>query len=156
MAAQEFHSVAPEDLTASLVSGEAGLMMAEIHEPSPTSGPFHQATPSSRPTAAAIVTALAGIWAIVNGFAVFMIGTYVHIFSIAMLYMGMGAANVVLGLVGLYAGYSVYNLKSSGKSLGIAVNVILIVANIIVLAVGLLGLALCIVSIILLAMYKPS
>lgn len=131
-------------------------MMAEIPESEASSGPYHQPTPANRPTGAAIVTAVAGFWAMFNGFFVFLIAIYAPGSSLAMFIMAMGVANMLLGLVGFYAGYSVYNLESRGKGLGIVVDIILIVANLILLAIGFLGLALCIISIIALVMYKPS
>lgn len=131
-----------------------GLMMAEISDPTPDPGPYQQPMYGGRPTAAAIVTAITGIWAGYNGFILLIIGNYIPDFSLAMMFMGIGSANIILGLVNIFAGYGVYNFKSSGKALGIVANIIIIVLNIILMAIGLVGIALCIISIILLGMYN--
>jgi hypothetical protein len=131
-------------------------MMAEISTPPPAIRPTYQRTYGNRPTGAAIITAIAGLWAMFNGYFVFMIGNYTPIFGYAMIIMGTGALDMVLGLVLLFAGYSAYNMKSSAKGLGIGVNIVMIIINIMfIMGIGLLGLALCVISIIALASYNP-
>ncbi len=130
-------------------------MMAEIATPPSAPRPAYQQSYGSRPTGAAIITVIAGIWAAFNGFILVVVGNYYPFFSTAMIYMGLGVGNIVMGLLCFVAAYLAYTLKSSGKALGILANVIIIVMNIIVMAVGLLGMGLCIVSIIALAMWNP-
>ena len=128
-------------------------MMADIQTPRPNSVPYTQSSFGDRPTAAAIVTSIAGIWAAYNGFILFIVGNYIPDFSFAMMVMGMGIGNIILGLLNIVVGYGVYNNKSIWKGIGILSNIIIIVLNIIIMGIGLMGFALCIISIILLLMY---
>jgi hypothetical protein len=130
-------------------------MMAEIATPPSAPRPAYQPDYGSRPTGAAIITVIVGIWTAFNGFILFIVGNYYPFFSTAMVYMGLGVGNIVMGLLCLFAAYLAYTMKSSGKALGILANVIIIVMNIIVIAIGLIGFGLCIVSIIALGMWNP-
>jgi len=127
--------------------------MAEIQTPRQDSSSYTRSPFGDRPTAAAIVTAIAGIWTAYNGFILFIVGNYIPEFSFAMMVMGIGISNVILGFLNIIAGYSVYNLKASGKVLGILANIIIIVLNIIIMGIGLMGFVLCFISIILLLIY---
>ena len=129
--------------------------MAEISTPPSAPSPTYQPSYGSRPTGAAIITVIAGIWAAFNGVVLFIVGNYYPYFSTAMTYMGLGVGNIVMGLLCFIAAYLAYSMKPSGKALGILANIIIIVMNIIVMAVGLLGMGLCIVSIIALAIWNP-
>ncbi|TET09409.1 MAG: hypothetical protein E3J86_08295 [Candidatus Thorarchaeota archaeon] len=136
-------------------SEKMGIMMAEISTPPSAPSPYTQSSYGNRPTGAAIITVIVGLWTAFNGYILFLVGNYTPIFSIAMLIMGMGIGNILMGLVCLFAAYSVYSMKSSGKGLGIGANIIIIIMNIIIMGIGLLGIGLCIVSIIALAMWNP-
>ena len=129
--------------------------MAEISTPPTAPSPYTQTTYGNRPTGAAIITVIAGLWAAFNGFILFIVGNYTPIFSWAMIIMGLGIGNIVMGLVCLFAAYNAYNMKTSGKGLGIGANIIIIILNIIIMGIGLLGIGLCIVSIITLAVWNP-
>jgi hypothetical protein len=130
--------------------------MAEISSPPPVTRPTYQRTYSSRPTGAAIITAIAGIWAIINGYSVFMIGNYIPSFSFAMMVMASGGLDMFLGFILIFAGYGAYKMNSGGKPVGIGANIVIIIINLMfIMGIGLLGLALCIISIVALAMYNP-
>ncbi|NHI90698.1 MAG: hypothetical protein EAX87_14350 [Candidatus Thorarchaeota archaeon] len=133
-----------------------GIMMADIHTPPLAPTPRYRQTYASRPTGAAIVTGIAGAWAIFNGYAVFMVGNYIPIFDIAMFIMMMGGLNMLLGFLEIFAGYRIYNFKRSAKGLGIVANIVLIVINLIIFAIGLIGMALCVISLIALGMANPN
>ncbi|MHA2081749.1 MAG: hypothetical protein ACW99H_11455 [Candidatus Thorarchaeota archaeon] len=136
-------------------SGKLGIMMAEISTPPAAPRTSYKPSYGNRPTGAAIITVIAGIWAAINGYFLFMVGNYTPIFNIAMMFMGLGAGNIAMGLVCMFAAYLAYSMKSSGKGLGILANIIILVMNIIVMGIGLVGMGLCIVSIIVLAMWNP-
>jgi hypothetical protein len=133
-----------------------GIMMADIYTPPLAPTTRYQQTYGGRPAAAAVVTGIAGAWVIFNGYAIFMVGNYIPYFDIAMLVMGMGGLNMLLGLVEIYAGYSIYNFKPSAKTIGIVANIVLIVINLIIFAIGLIGMALCVISLFALGMANPN
>ena len=139
----------------SLSCERLGIMMAEIPTIPSAPGSAYQSSNGSRPIGAAIITALAGIWTAFNGVLLFLVGNYTPFFSVAMIFMGLGIGNIVMGLVCFFAAYSAYSMKSSGKAVGIVANIVILAMNMIVMVIGLLGMGLCIVSIIALAMWNP-
>jgi len=132
-----------------------GIMMAEISTPPSAPSPYTQSSYGNRPTGAAIITVIVGIWAAFNGYILFLVGNYTPIFSWAIVIMGLGIGNMVMGVVCFFAAYKAYSMKSSGKGLGIGANIIIIIMNLIIMGIGLLGIGLCIVAIIALAMWNP-
>jgi len=130
------------------------VTMAEIHEPKPS---VSYQSSGSRPIAAAIVTFIAGLWSAFNGYLVFLVGNYTAVFRIAMGIMMIGIGMILLGIFDIYVAVSVYNYKVNSKGFGIISNIGIILLNVIfVLFIGLIGLALCVISIILLAMLKNN
>ena len=125
--------------------------MAEIQEP-PSSSVNYQSS-GSLFMGTAIVTILAGLWSAFNGFSVFLVGNYVPVFRIAMGVMMIGIGMILLGVFDLYVGWNVYRRKTNSKGFGIISNTGIIILNVFfIFAIGLLGLALCAISIIGLAM----
>jgi len=129
-------------------------MMAEIYD----SGPSEKYQSSgSRNIGTAIVTFLAGLWSVINGFFVFLIGNYNPIFSIAMGIMMIGIGMILLGIFDIIVGLNVLSRKNNSRGLGIISNIGIIILNVFfILAVGLLGLALCVISIIGLALLENN
>ena len=126
--------------------------MADIWEPPAAPKTNMQRVSEKKPLGTTLVTILVGFAALINGFFLALVGNFIPVFNIAMLYMFVGVSNFLLGVLEIYVGISIWNWKYSMRGLGVVSNIGIIVLNIFVFAIGIIGVALCIGSIIALVM----
>ena len=107
-----------------------------------------QRVSEKKPLGTTLVTIFAGFGGAMNGFFLAIIVSFSPVIGVAPIYMFVGALNAVLGVVVIYVGISIWNLKFETRKIGMIVNVVLLVVNLFFFVIGIVGYVLCIGSLI--------